>query len=181
MRPSEKILATPLPILRKSQLTKLCPKLDEGCICSDGRLRFAEFWPYEVRYPLILPRGHWVTKLIMKHLPELSSHAAGTSFILSQVNQRYWIIAAREEIRNWETECNMCKRKKEKNDCNQNMALLPRARLGFSLRPFVKTAVDYAGSIITVRGRGLRRQKQMDLPVHLLDDFLCSLGGFMGP
>ena len=148
------------PIPSKSQLTKLCPKLDEeGRIRCDGPLRFAEFLPYDARYPLILPRGLWVTKLIVKHYHELASHYAGTNVILTQVSQRCWIIAAREEIRQWESECNTCKRRKNKA-AGQIMAPLPKERLGFSLRPFAKTAMDYAGPFVTVQGRGLRRQKR---------------------
>ena len=72
-------LSSRKPILSKSQLTKLCPQLDEeGCIRSDGCLRFAEFLPQDARYPLILPRGHWVAKLIVKHYHDLSSHSAVT-------------------------------------------------------------------------------------------------------
>lgn len=43
-----------MPSRKKSQLTKLCPRFDEdGCLedGSNGRLRFVEFPPYEVRYP----------------------------------------------------------------------------------------------------------------------------------
>jgi len=40
-----------------SKLLGLCPKLDsDGIIRSDGRLTYAEFLPYDVRYPVILPR-----------------------------------------------------------------------------------------------------------------------------
>ena len=126
------------PIPSKSQLTKLCPKLDEeGYIRSDGRLRFAEFLPYDARYPLISPRGLWVTKLNVKHYYELASHSADTNVILTQVSQRYWIIAAREEIRQWESECNTCKRRKNKA-AGQIMAPLPKERLGFSLKPSIQ-------------------------------------------
>ena len=34
--------------------------------------------------------------------------------LVSQVSEKYWIVAAREEIREWERECNMCKRKRRK-------------------------------------------------------------------
>ena len=48
------------------------PKMDEdGLLWCDGRLCYAEFLPYEVRFPLILPRGTWVTKLIVKHYHEI--------------------------------------------------------------------------------------------------------------
>ena len=83
----------------KSQLIQLSPVLDEeGCIQSNGRLQFAEYLPYDVRFPKVLPRGHWVTKLIVKHYHEQANHTAGTNFVLSQVSEKYWIVAAREEI-----------------------------------------------------------------------------------
>ena len=47
---------------KHSKLLGLCPKLySEGMIRSDGRLTYAEFLPYDVWYPIILPRKNWVT------------------------------------------------------------------------------------------------------------------------
>lgn len=78
-------------------LSNLNPTLDElGIIRLDSRLRYAEYLPYDVRFPVILPRGHGTTKLIVKYYHELANHNAVTNFVLSQT--RYWIIAAREEI-----------------------------------------------------------------------------------
>ena len=155
-----KALVTGRPILTKSRLMKLNPVLDEeGCIRSNGRLQFAEYLPYDVRFPMILPRGHCVTKLIVKHYHEQANHTAGTNFVLSQINQKFWIIAAREEIREWERECNMCKRMQSKT-ATQIMAPIPGIRLRFTFRPFDQTAVDYAGPFTTVQGRGVRRQKR---------------------
>lgn len=105
-----KALKSGKPIPPKSQLIQLSPVLDEeGCIRSNGRLQFAEYLPYDVRFLKVLPQGHWVTKLIVKHYHEQANHTAGTNFVLSQVSEKYWIVAAREEIREWERECNMCK------------------------------------------------------------------------
>ena len=155
-----KALASGKSLPPKSPLIKLNPMLDEdGCIRSNGRLQFAEYLPYDVRFPMVLPRGHWVTKLIVKHYHEQANHSAGTNFVLSQVSERYWIIAAREEIREWEGECNTCKRRKNKTS-KQIMAPLPKIRLRFTFRPFDQTAVDYAGPFTTVQGRGVRRQKR---------------------
>ena len=83
---------------------------EQGLMRSDSRLRYTEYLPYDVRLPVILPRGHWVTALIVKYYQELANHAAGTNFVLCQISQRYWIVAAREEIRKWEAQCNECKR-----------------------------------------------------------------------
>ena len=153
-------LTTRKLIPKKSLLMKLYPRLDEqALIRCDGRLRFAECVPYDVRFPIILPRGHWVTKLIVKHYHERANHTAGTNFVLSQVNQRYWIVAAREEIREWENECNECKKRKNKT-ATKVMGPLPQSRLRFTYREFDQAAVDYAGPFKTIRGRGKRRQKR---------------------
>jgi hypothetical protein len=154
-----KALKTRKQMPPKSTLLKLNPRLDEqGLIRSDSRLRFAEFLPYDVIFPIILPRGHWVTKLIVKHFHELSNHTAGTNFVLSQLNQRYWIPAAREEIWEWEKECNTCKKKKNKAGA-QIMGPLPPSRLRLTYRAFDQAAVDYAGPFQMIQGRGKTRNK----------------------
>jgi len=86
-------------IASNSKLISLYPRLDsDGVMRSDGRLTYAEFLPYDVRYPIILPRKHWVTKLIVKHHHELGNHNAGTNQTLCSLSARFWIIAAREAI-----------------------------------------------------------------------------------
>ena len=69
------------------------------------------FVPYDVRFPIILPRPCWVTQLIVKHYHEIDRHITGTNHTLGNLSSKYWIVAAREEIRGWENECNECKRR----------------------------------------------------------------------
>ena len=148
------------PIPKKSCLIKRTPKIDEdGLIRCDGRLQFAEFLPYDMQFPIILPRGSWTTKLIVKHYHEAGHHITGTNHTLSNLSTKYWIPAAREEIRQWEKECNECKRRKAKA-AQQIMAPLPRVRLQLPLRAFAQVSVDYGGPFITVQGRGKRREKR---------------------
>jgi hypothetical protein len=148
------------PVPKSSQLVKLNPRIDEvSLIRADGRLKFAEQLPFDVRHPIVLPRGHWVTKLIVKNYHEKANHNAGVNFILSQINEKYWIIAAREEIRDWENKCNQCKRRRSK-PASQIMAPLPKVRLRFTYRAFDQSSVDFAGPFVTVQGRGRRRQKR---------------------
>ena len=140
-------------ISQESQLIKLNPCIDEdGVIRCDGRLKFAEFLPYDTRCPIILPRRHWVTKLIVKNYHERVNHAAGINFILCQLSERFWIIAGREEIREWDHECNQCKKRRNRPAC-QNMAPLPKTRLRFTFWPFAQTAVDFSGPLYSVQGR----------------------------
>ena len=147
-------------ISKKSHLKTLVPLLDEdGLIRCDGRLRFAEFLPYDMRFPIILPRGSWTTKLIVKHFHEAGHHVSGTNHILANLSTKYWIPAAREEIRQWENECNECKRRKARV-AQQIMAPLPFVRLRLPLRAFARVSVDYGGPFITVQGQGKRREKR---------------------
>ena len=89
-----KALKNNKPIPQKSPLIKLSPRIDEsGVMRLEGRLMYAEYLPYDVKFPIILPRGHHVTKLIVKHYHEMANHSAGTNFILSQISQRFWITA----------------------------------------------------------------------------------------
>ena len=132
---------------------------DDSVMRCDGRLKHAEFLSYSVRHPILLPRKHCVTRLIVKYYHELGNHASGTNQTLSALSARFWIIAGREEIRDWERECMKCRRLKAKT-ANQIMAPLPESRVKVPLRAFSSVAVDFGGPYITVQGRGKRREKR---------------------
>ena len=148
------------PLPSSSKLLGLKPMLDkDGLMRSDGRLAHAKFLSFDVRYPVILPRKSWVTKLIIKEFHENGKHASGTNHTLAALSARYWVISGREAIREWEKECMALRRRKSKA-CQQIMAPLPLSRIKTSLRAFTKTAVDFGGPFVTVQGRGKRREKR---------------------
>ncbi len=67
-REEHEALAKGKPISNGSILSKLKSKLDEqGIIRSDSRLRYTEYLPYDVRFPVILLRVHWTTMLVVKY------------------------------------------------------------------------------------------------------------------
>ncbi|XP_015765556.1 PREDICTED: uncharacterized protein LOC107344425 [Acropora digitifera] len=140
-----------------SKPLRLRPVLDEDKL--DGRLRYAECLPYDTRFPIILPRGQWVTTLIVKHYHEKGYHASGTNQTIADLSSRFWIIEAREEIRAWEKNCTECRKRKAK-PASQVMAPLPRIRAKEPLRAFSKIAVDFAGPFFTIQGGGKARQKR---------------------
>ena len=145
-----------------SKLLVLNPQLDEdGLMRSNSRLVNAEVLPYDARYPIILPRRHGVTRLIVKCEHKKGAHICGTNHVLSELSKRYWILSAREAIREWESMCMTCKRRTTKT-ATQIMAPLPSGRLKLpsSLRSFVHTALDFAGPFLTIRGRGRCREKR---------------------
>ncbi|XP_052218275.1 uncharacterized protein LOC127835894 [Dreissena polymorpha] len=142
-----------------SKLIKLNPRLDtEGVMRSDSRLKYFEFLPYDTKYPVLLPRKSPVTELIVKDAHEKNNHS-GTNQTLSDLSVKYWIVAAREQIRDWENKCSECKRRKG-HPKDQIMAPLPKVRTRVTMRAFSNVAVDFGGLYITIQGRGTRRAKR---------------------
>ena len=142
-----------------SKLLPLRPVLDhEDILRCDGRLRYAECLPWETCYPIILPRNHWITTPIIKHVHESNQHA-GTNQVLAQLSAQYWIISAREAIRDWERDC-MQSRRRKAFPAKQIMAPLPELRTRKSLRAFSHISVDSGGPFLTKQGRGKTRQKR---------------------
>ena len=93
-----------------------------------------------------VPQNNWVNKLIVKHYHELGNYIAVTNQILTP---KFWIIAAREAILEWEKECAICQKRKAK----KIMAPLSLNRLTMLLRAFIKVAVDFGvfgGPFMTV-------------------------------
>lgn len=88
----------------------------------------------------MLPRKNCVTKLILKY-HENDNHAVVTNQMLVALSTRFWNISGREEIREWEKECNECHKGKAK-PAKQIMDPPPQIRLRFFLRSFAQTAVD---------------------------------------
>jgi ribonuclease HI len=154
-----KALAAGRTLPTHSTLLPLNPQLDEqGLMRLSGRLVNAECLPMEARYPIILPRKIWVTRLIVKSYHEKGNHSFGTNQLMSELSSRYWIISAREEIREFQNKCAKCLLKKAKPR-QQVMAPLPKLRLQ-SLRAFDQIGVDFAGPFITRQGRGKTRCKR---------------------
>ena len=99
------------PIAPASKLINLVPFLDEDRIMrSSGRLQKAEHINYDTRCPVILPRGHKLTNLIVRHFYESDDHRGGVNHLYTQLLAKYWIPAMREEIRALIQSCVVCKK-----------------------------------------------------------------------
>ena len=154
------VLKSKKVIASSSDLVNLQPFLDDdGLLRANTRLKHADYLSYDARYPIILPRRAWLTKLIVRSYHEQHGHDMGTNHTLALLSEKYWVLKAREEIRETERECNACIRRKAKA-ANQVMAPLPKFRLKLPLRAFERTAVDYAGPFEAIQGRGRKRAKR---------------------
>ena len=111
-----------------SKILALKPQLDEdGLLCSCSRLQNVNYLLYYVRYPIILSKVHFVTKLIVKQQHEDMHHAIGTNQLLAKLSVRFWIVSAQEAIGEVVKNCNEFKKRKAKL-AKQTMAPLPGLR-----------------------------------------------------
>ena len=143
-----------------SQLCSLSPFVDDaGVLRMRGRLQGAEYLSDQAKHPVILPRHSRLTELVIREQHEADHHVAGTAHTMAALMQRYWIVAIREAIREYERSCVACQRRKAQPS-EQVMAPLPKIRLKEPFHAFSRVAVDFAGPFETVQGRGQRRAKR---------------------
>ena len=154
-----------------SKILPLYPWIDDenGLIRSGGRLENADYLSFDVKYPIILPRGNWIAKLTVNYYDEKDHHLAGQNQTLPKISQRLWILRGGEEVKEWENNCCSCKRRKTKI-----MAPLPAMRLKQPLRAFLQVSVDYGGSFITIQGRGRKEKRGTCAFLHGYCHVLCN-------
>lgn len=126
----------------KSKVISLRPYLDnDGLLRVGGRLRNTQL-DYDQKHPIILPRRHHITDLIIReeHLKNLH---VGTQALLSIIRARYWPVHGKNVIRRVLHKCIVCCRARAA-PVEQLMGDLPSSRVVPS-PPFSKSGVDYAG------------------------------------
>jgi hypothetical protein len=79
------------------------------------------------RHPILLPKQHHVTDLIVREYHERLRHA-GKEHTLAQIRTVYWIIGARHVVKRCARNCMLC-RKRAAIPCQQKMADLPASRV----------------------------------------------------
>ena len=146
--------------VREGSLARLSPmKGSDGILRIDGRLRYADELPYSTRCPVLLPKDHHFTQLIVLHAHRTLGHGSNTEHTLTQLGTKFWIPQERRVVRNIVERCPECRQKFSTKPAGQMMAPLPRSRLS-SMRVFEKVGVDYAGPCKMKQGRGTVRAKR---------------------
>ena len=128
------------PLDAKGSLLPLSPFLDkDGLMRVGGRLQHSNMTK-NYKYPLLLPRFHHVTKLLIRqaHLSNLHSGVQATLYFL---RQKYWLI--NNQLRYVIHKCTICSRHNPAPP-NSLMGNLPEARVTQG-RPFIRIGVDYCG------------------------------------
>lgn len=135
------------------RLQSLSPFVDDkGLIRVGGRLENASL-NEDAKHPILLPKTHFVTNLIVDYYHLKYLHA-GPQLLQSLISKQYWILSARSLIRSRIHKCIQCFRAKPPI-VFPKMANLPEARTN-PAPCFQKTGLDYAGPM-DVKVHTLRR------------------------
>ena len=139
-------------VKKSSSITKLDPILVDGVIRVGGRLHNSPI-KQEAKHPVILPKDHHISGLIIRHYHLISGHS-GVEHTLSLIRLRYWITQARVSIRRILNSCFDCSRR-QASAGQQKMASLPEDRVNPSNPPFSYVGVDCFGPLEVRRGRSM--------------------------
>ncbi|XP_043471319.1 uncharacterized protein LOC122504323 [Leptopilina heterotoma] len=153
----------------KSPIKSLNPFLDEGIIRVGGRLEHSNLKP-EQKHPILLPRNHHVTTLIVREEHVKLLHA-GIQTTLYSVRELYWPIDGRNTTRKIIHQCMPCFRAKPR-DINYVMGNLPAKRVEF-VRPFLHTGVDYCGPFF-IKEKRLRNRGKVKCYVAIFVCLACK-------
>ncbi|XP_053699091.1 uncharacterized protein LOC128746066 [Sabethes cyaneus] len=144
----------PAKIGKSSRIYKLSPFMDDrGVIRMDSRLCAASFMPFEAKFPIILPKTHPLTILLLDWYHRAYLHE-NTETVINEIRQRFHVPSLRTQLRKVVRLCMYCKVKKAK-PCIPRMAPLPEARLSPFVRPFSFVGLDYFGPMQAKVGRSL--------------------------
>ena len=117
--------------------------LDKGLIRCRGRLEKSDL-PEETKFPLLLPKGHPVTLILIREAHEAVAHM-GMNATVAEVRKLYWIplIGVRKVLRN----CITCKKVQGKSFGASAVPPLPDLRVKCK-EPFSTTGTDYTGALM---------------------------------
>ncbi|GFS87441.1 integrase catalytic domain-containing protein [Trichonephila clavipes] len=92
------------PLPKSSKLQSLNVFLDsEGILRVGGRLRLQQTLKFEQKHPMLIPKKHHFTSLIISYFLRVNFHA-GQELVLSLIRQKFWLphgkSAVKKELRN---------------------------------------------------------------------------------
>ncbi|XP_073258669.1 uncharacterized protein [Porites lutea] len=138
-------------VKKSSKLGNLRPVLVDGVLLVGGRLEKAVILSWDEKHPMVLPKRHHVSQLIVRHYHECAAHS-GREQTLCELQRMFWIIGGRGLVKTTIRGCIRC-RKMNAKPLEQFMGSLPRARLEAYHPPFTFTGVNLFGPLMVKWGR----------------------------
>ena len=106
-----------------------------------GRLENAPL-DFESRCPIILPREHHITDLIIRQCHENVKHN-GVKDTLTELRSNYWIVRGRQKVKKFVDKCCVCKKVEGRSYTAPPQPPLPNFRLDIG-HAFNKFGIDFA-------------------------------------
>ncbi|XP_068697224.1 uncharacterized protein [Montipora foliosa] len=110
----------------RSHLLPLTPMLDAGILRANKKLCISDDLAREIKFPIILPKKHPVTQLILKYHYELDCHEMGINYTLDHLREKYHVIHSRQKVKRCIQNCYECKRRFRLHPAKQRMAPLQK-------------------------------------------------------
>ncbi|XP_062715999.1 uncharacterized protein LOC134291796 [Aedes albopictus] len=144
-------------ISKSSSIYHLCPFLGKDDLLRvRGRTAACPFITQEAINPIILPKAHHVTALVVSYYHN-KYHHQNHNVTINELRQKYSIPQLKAMYNKIRRDCQRCK-----NDCAQPqppaMGDLPLSRLAAYARPFTYMGVDYFGPYVINLGRRLEKR-----------------------
>ena len=117
---------------------------DQGILRCKGRIENSSL-PYPTKFPILLPREHHFTKLVIRQCHENVMHN-GTRETLTELRANYSVTRGRQTVKRLLSKCNVCKKIQGKAYSTPPEPPLPYFRVSEDLT-FSKTAGDFAGPL----------------------------------
>ena len=121
-----------------------------GLLCVGGRLSRTPI-QQESKHPVVLPKGHHVVDLIVRHCHLISGHS-GKKHVLSLIREKLWIVKVQVTVQNVISNCFDLKRRQSPIGV-QKMADLPADRVTPGKPPFSFVGMDCFGPFLVKTGR----------------------------
>lgn len=121
-----------------------------------SRLSACQYVSEDTKKPVILPKDHPVTTLLINHYHKKFNHQNHEA-IINEIRQKFVISRLRSRYRTIRRNCQMCKNELSTPQPPM-MADLPPERLAAFSRPFTHVGVDFFGPMDVVIGR--RKEKR---------------------
>lgn len=143
--------------LSTRELQKLsCFRDEEMLWRMRGRTATAKYLSYEEKFPIVLPKGHRVTTLLMDFYHRIGQHCLDQR-ALHEIRKKFVFLHPRKMLNQVIRQCQKCRLQKA-TPLTPEMAALPLCRLAVSTRAFTYTGTDLFGPINVKIGR--RKEKR---------------------
>ena len=129
--------------LRKivTPLRKFCPFLHDNVLRVGSRLQKSEF-SFDVKHPIVLPRRHHVTGLIIVDAHVKCGHFAA-NYLLNELLLTYHIVGVKATVKHYLKKLLIACHNRNARLCVQQLAQLPTGRVTVRCFPFERCGIDY--------------------------------------